>query len=56
MAVAAGSLPNFIHMKERWQKLKSTRWFSIATNKFVLATLGFIVWMLFLHQLLPDSS
>lgn len=35
-------------MKERWQKLKSTRWFGILTNKFVMATLGFIVWMLFL--------
>lgn len=35
-------------MKERWKKLKSTRWFAILTNKFVIATLGFIVWMLFL--------
>jgi cell division protein DivIC len=35
-------------MKERWYKLKSTRWFTILTNKFVMATLGFVVWMLFL--------
>lgn len=35
-------------MKERWLKLKSSRWFAILTNKFVMATLGFIVWMLFL--------
>lgn len=35
-------------MKKRWQHLKESRWFTILTNKFVLATLGFIVWMLFL--------
>ncbi len=35
-------------MKERWQKLQSSRWFMVLTNKFVMATLAFIVWMLFL--------
>lgn len=30
------------------QKLRNSRWFGIATNKFVIATLGFVVWMLFL--------
>jgi cell division protein DivIC len=35
-------------MKERWHKLKSKRWFALLTNKFVMATLGFIIWMLFL--------
>lgn len=29
-------------------KMKQTRWFAIASNKFVLATVGFIIWMLFL--------
>lgn len=35
-------------MKKRWEKLKSSRWFSIATNKFVVTTVAFIVWMFFL--------
>lgn len=35
-------------MKEKWNLIRQSRWFSIATNKFVLATLGFVVWMLFL--------
>lgn len=35
-------------IKLKIRKLKSTRWFAISTNKFVLATLAFIVWMLFL--------
>ncbi len=35
-------------MKKRWQKIRSTRWFAVASNKFVLATAAFIVWMLFL--------
>ncbi len=28
--------------------MKSKRWFALLTNKFVMATLGFIIWMLFL--------
>lgn len=35
-------------MKKKWQSLKSNRWFIILTNKFVLASITFIVWMLFL--------
>lgn len=35
-------------MKKRWSHLKGKKWFRITTNKFVLTTLGFIVWMLFL--------
>ncbi len=35
-------------MKKRWEKIRHKRWFTIATNKFVVATLAFIIWMLFL--------
>lgn len=35
-------------MKKRIQKIKEARWFKIASNKFVLATIGFVVWMCFL--------
>ncbi len=35
-------------MKKRWHKIKSTRWFALISNKFVIATGAFVVWMLFL--------
>jgi cell division protein FtsB len=35
-------------MKKKWLYLKSKKWFLITTNKFVIATVSFIVWMLFL--------
>lgn len=35
-------------LKARLHELKQSRWFIVATNKFVLVTIGFIVWMLFL--------
>lgn len=35
-------------VKERWQNIRKSRWFGIATNKFALTTLGFVVWMFFL--------
>lgn len=35
-------------MKKRWEALKQQRWVQVVTNKFVLASLGFVVWMCFL--------
>lgn len=35
-------------IKAKFNGVKDKRWFIIATNKFVLATVGFIIWMLFL--------
>lgn len=35
-------------LKTKLQKIKSSRWFAIGTNKFFIITLAFIVWMLFL--------
>ena len=35
-------------LRTKIDKIKQTRWFTIASNKFVLATVGFIIWMLFL--------
>lgn len=35
-------------MKKFWNNIRYKRWFKIATNKFVLATAAFIIWMLFL--------
>lgn len=35
-------------MNNKLQILRRKPWFKIASNKFVLATLGFIIWMSFL--------
>ncbi len=35
-------------MKKALQKLREKRWFTIATNKYVMAMVGFSIWMLFL--------
>jgi cell division protein FtsB len=35
-------------MKEHWQSLKEKTWFKILSNKFVITSLLFTVWMLFL--------
>lgn len=35
-------------MKKNWALIKSSKWYKIVSNKFLLTTLGFIVWMLFL--------
>ena len=35
-------------MKKRLELLRNKRWFKIASNKFVLATVAFMVWMFFL--------
>ena len=32
----------------RWQKWRQERWFRILTHKFTLATLGFLIWMIWL--------
>lgn len=39
---------NFMAMKKKWQDIQRKRWFRIASNKFVMLTLGFILWMLFI--------
>lgn len=35
-------------MKKRFEHLRKQKWFKIASNKFVLATVAFVVWMFFL--------
>ena len=35
-------------LRAKIDKIRQTRWFAVASNKFVLATVGFIIWMLFL--------
>ncbi len=35
-------------LRRKIEELKSYRWFRILANKFTLATLAFVVWMLFL--------
>lgn len=39
---------NFVVVKKRWQNIRSRKWFIILSNKFLLTTVGFIVWMCFL--------
>lgn len=39
---------NFVSVKKLWQNIRSSRWFIISSNKFLLTTVGFIVWMCFL--------
>ncbi len=35
-------------MKEKFNRLKQKKWFSIASNVYVLILTGFLIWMLFL--------
>lgn len=35
-------------MRKRLEKIAQNPWVKLSTNKFTLATLGFIIWMLFL--------
>lgn len=37
-------------MKKRWEHIKSTFWFKILSNKFVIASIAFVVWMTFLDS------
>ncbi len=35
-------------MKEKWASLQQQKWFRIASNKYILVTIAFLIWMLFL--------
>ena len=39
---------NFVSFAPMLKKLRDKKWFRIASNKYLLVLLGFVLWMLFL--------